>query len=160
MGKIMTAKVKLQGVEELHGGSVAPDRHVVLRFEPDYADGRNAAWAVATPHLQLAMTVQGHVADQLEPGASYTLSFELTDEADRSEMELRDLSEKSKEELKELARARDLPVSGTKEELLTRLDSQQMRAMEPTAQVGDTPGRTNVTGVSPADRPEAHDNTL
>jgi hypothetical protein len=47
-----------------------------LYFGPDYAEGRNAQWASATPSLSLSMTVKNEVADQFTTGGHYTLTFE------------------------------------------------------------------------------------
>lgn len=69
----ITAKVKLTGREE------GWDKQLNLRFEPDYAEGRNTEWAAATPSLQLQMTVKGDVAEHFQPGA-YTLTFEKTED--------------------------------------------------------------------------------
>jgi hypothetical protein len=51
------------------------NRTASLSFGPDYADGRNAEWAAATPHLNVQMTVKGAVADLFEQGRPYTLQF-------------------------------------------------------------------------------------
>lgn len=48
---------------------------VSLGFMPDYADGRNKAWAVATPSLSLNMTVKPEVAEHFRQGDTYTLTF-------------------------------------------------------------------------------------
>ncbi len=69
----VTAKVKLN-VKSEHGEG--DDRYAVLSFAPDYQDGRNAAWALATPHLHLEMTVRGDVGDLFQAGKSYTLTFD------------------------------------------------------------------------------------
>jgi hypothetical protein len=47
-----------------------------LTFSPDYADGRNAEWAQATPALSLQMTVKADVAEHFQIGDAYTLTFE------------------------------------------------------------------------------------
>lgn len=57
------------------GHSIAGDA-VALAFSPDYADGRNAEWAVATPHLSLSMTVKADVGEHFQLGSAYTLTFE------------------------------------------------------------------------------------
>lgn len=44
-------------------------------FAPDYADGRNAEWASATPSLSLQMTVKPEVGDLFTTGGKYTLTF-------------------------------------------------------------------------------------
>lgn len=70
-----TAKVQLTDVRPYGEGDA---RSVALAFIPDYRDGRNAAWAHATPGLSLSMTVRGEVADRLAlaPGQDFTLTFE------------------------------------------------------------------------------------
>ena len=49
---------------------------VQLEFGPDYADGRNKAWAVATPALSLTMSVKPDVAELFNLGDAFTLVFE------------------------------------------------------------------------------------
>jgi hypothetical protein len=51
-----------------------------LSFYADYADGRNKAWAVATPNLSMTMTVLPAVGDLFEQGAHYTLTFTPTED--------------------------------------------------------------------------------
>lgn len=63
-----TAKVRLT-----HKSDTSP---VSLSFMPDYAEGRNAAWAAATPSLSLSMTVKDEIAAGLEVGTNFTLTFE------------------------------------------------------------------------------------
>lgn len=46
-----------------------------LSFYADYADGRNQAWAVATPNISLSMTVKNDVGELFEQGGRYTLTF-------------------------------------------------------------------------------------
>ena len=53
---------------------------VALTFSPDYADGRNAEWAQATPSLSLTMTVKAEVAEHFELNGKYTLTFEPSDD--------------------------------------------------------------------------------
>lgn len=55
-------------------------RQAQLSFGPDYADGRNKEWSLATPYLSLSMTVKGDVADRFEQGRAYTLQFVEGDE--------------------------------------------------------------------------------
>lgn len=76
---VVTAKVTCTGKSAGYGDSVA------LSFQPDYADGRNAAWAAATPSLSLSMTVKGDVANEFEQGARYTLSFEPSEKVESFE---------------------------------------------------------------------------
>jgi hypothetical protein len=53
---------------------------VALTFSPDYADGRNADWAAATPALSLSMTVKADVAEHFKQGGKYTLTFTPTED--------------------------------------------------------------------------------
>jgi hypothetical protein len=53
-----------------------------VEFTPDYADGRNAEWAEATPAGMIRMTIKNEVAaEQFEEGAPYTVTFEREQEA-------------------------------------------------------------------------------
>ncbi len=67
---MITAKVKCTNKEP------AWNDGATLSFQPDYADGRNKAWAEATPALSLTMTVKGEVAERFEVGDAFTLTFE------------------------------------------------------------------------------------
>lgn len=71
---MITAKIKCTSKE------VAYNDQYRVRFQPDYADGRNKAWAEATPTLMLDMTVKGGVAGLFEPGDAYTLTFTPTED--------------------------------------------------------------------------------
>jgi hypothetical protein len=68
MSKKFTAKVVVESKVE-HGQQVS------LQFRPDYDQGRNAEWAEATPALSLGMTVKNEVAEQVEVGDAFTLTF-------------------------------------------------------------------------------------
>lgn len=70
----VTAKVKLASKTVFSEGTEY--EQVQLNFMADYADGRNAEWAVATPALSLAMTVKPDVAERFEEQGAYTLTFE------------------------------------------------------------------------------------
>lgn len=48
----------------------------MVTFAPDYGDGRNKEWSVATPYLHLQMTLKGEVARRFEAGKHYTLTFD------------------------------------------------------------------------------------
>lgn len=50
-------------------------RQAVVTFGADYADDRNKEWAKYTPHLQLAITLNGPAADHFEQGKRYDLQF-------------------------------------------------------------------------------------
>ena len=69
---MITAKVKCATKVETGEGD---NRQAVVSFAPDYADGRNKEWSLATPHLNLQMTLKGSAADLFEPGKAYTLQF-------------------------------------------------------------------------------------
>lgn len=71
-----TAKVYCQSKQQLLGSN---NPSATLTFAPDYADGRNKEWADATPALHLTMTVKPSVAEQVNPGGKYTLTFEAED---------------------------------------------------------------------------------
>ena len=71
----ITAKVLCASKVESHKGDPANSTHALLSFGPDYADDRNKAWAEATPHLALNMTVTAEVAAHFETGKRYTLQF-------------------------------------------------------------------------------------
>jgi hypothetical protein len=73
MTTAITAKVECQG----HTPSFGESTNLV--FTPDYADGRNAAWAAATPSLQFQMNVMNSVAALFELGGKYTVTFEPSD---------------------------------------------------------------------------------
>lgn len=71
----ITAKIHLRHSVEVRGADTEYEQHV-LTFVPDYADGRNKEWAVATPALSLTMSVRPDVAAKFVPGGAYTLTFE------------------------------------------------------------------------------------
>jgi hypothetical protein len=68
----ITAKVMLNSKME---SGVGDNRNVALSFSANYADGKNAEWAIWTPNLALTMTVKGEVADKFVIGQEYTLTF-------------------------------------------------------------------------------------
>jgi len=69
----VTAKVSLSTKQTSQEGTAYES--VLLGFMPDYADGRNKAWSVATPSLSLSMSVKPDVAVHFELGRAYTLTF-------------------------------------------------------------------------------------
>lgn len=75
----VTAKVTLSN-KQTPGWSGAGSTS--LTFTPDYQDGRNKAWATATPGLNLTMTVKDEVAEHFDLHGKYTLVFQPTDESD------------------------------------------------------------------------------
>ncbi len=78
---MITAKVLCTQVVNSGEGD---SRQAALTFSPDYADGRNKDWSLATPHLSLSMTVRGAVADEFSSGKAYELQFvETTDQYPR-----------------------------------------------------------------------------
>lgn len=68
----ITAKVTCTSKQETGAGD---NRCARVTFGPDYQDGRNKEWSLATPYLSLEMTLRGDVADRFEPGTHYTLTF-------------------------------------------------------------------------------------
>lgn len=70
---MVTAKVKLTS-KQFYGEG--PEATVTMRFNADYADGRNKEWAANTPSLSLEMTVKGTIAEKFSTGTPYTLTFE------------------------------------------------------------------------------------
>lgn len=69
----ISAKVALQAKQVHQEGT--PYESVQLTFVPDYADGRNKEWSVATPALSLSMSVKPEVAGHFHQGRAYTLTF-------------------------------------------------------------------------------------
>lgn len=69
---MITAKVRCSSKNEQGEGD---NRQAQVSFTPDYQDGRNKEWSLATPHLNLQMTLNGHAADLFEQGHAYTLQF-------------------------------------------------------------------------------------
>lgn len=68
-GTMITAKVKLSTKSDNGNGTHR------LVFVPDYQDGRNKEWALATPGLLVDMGVIDSVAERFEPQGAYTLTF-------------------------------------------------------------------------------------
>lgn len=66
-----TAKVRLTNKVGSPGSETK-----ILSFSPDYQDGRNKEWALATPNLSLSMSVKTELADKLDEGTSFTLTFD------------------------------------------------------------------------------------
>lgn len=69
MSKRFTAKAVVEAKVEHDGGTAT------LQFRPDYEQGRNAEWAAATPALSVGMTVKTEVAEGVEVGDAWTLTF-------------------------------------------------------------------------------------
>ena len=74
----VTAKVVVNSKQTSQEGTAYES--VLLSFAPDYADGRNKEWSVATPALSLTMTVKPEVAERFRQGAAYTLTFTPNEE--------------------------------------------------------------------------------
>lgn len=52
-----------------------------VELTPDYAEGRNAEWAEATPAGMIRMTVKNDVAANVfQPGRAFTVTFEPEEE--------------------------------------------------------------------------------
>lgn len=69
----VTAKVVVETKQVQNEGTTY--EQVYLGFAADYTDGRNKAWAAATPSLSVAMTVKPDVAEHFDQGGTYTLTF-------------------------------------------------------------------------------------
>lgn len=72
---MFSAKVICDSVTEQPEVEGQEPRAVAV-FRADYAGDRNKEWAVATPDLQLRMTLNGVATNLVTPGRSYTLLFE------------------------------------------------------------------------------------
>ena len=70
MGKQVTAKAKIISKAPGGGGLVN------VAFGPDYQDGRNAEWSVATPSLSVSMNVKEDIAEGWDVGQPVTITFE------------------------------------------------------------------------------------
>lgn len=71
----MSITAKLTPNTKLESG-VGENRQVVVSFSADYANNKNAEWAIFTPMVQLSMTMKGVVADRFIIGKGYTVTFE------------------------------------------------------------------------------------
>jgi hypothetical protein len=69
---MITAKVKCFFKEATGEGD---NRTATVKFEPDYAQGRNKEWAMATPYLSLTMQLNANATDLFEQNKCYTLQF-------------------------------------------------------------------------------------
>lgn len=70
----VTAKFKVFRVAEMGWATE-------VELTPDYAEGRNAEWAEATPAGMIRLTIKNELAaKQFEHGATYTVTFEREDE--------------------------------------------------------------------------------
>jgi len=76
---VITAKVRCSS-KTVQGEPDDAGRFARVAFSPDYTDGRNAEWALATPHLNLDMTLNGQAADLFTQGTAYTLQFVENDD--------------------------------------------------------------------------------
>lgn len=68
-GKHVTAKLKVAGKTQ-----VGSDQTQVS-FQPDYQDDRNKDWAVATPALNLSMTMRTDIADLFTQGEALDMTL-------------------------------------------------------------------------------------
>jgi hypothetical protein len=76
--KQVTAKVRVNMVQKPGGAGPGSS---TISFSPDYEDGRNKEWAVATPSLSLSMTVKDEVAEEhFASGDAFTLTFSKNDD--------------------------------------------------------------------------------
>lgn len=73
----VTAKVKLQSKAEYLSTSYDGSKTTFskLDFVPNYAPGKNAEWATATPSLSFSMTVRNEVATRFAVGDEYEVTF-------------------------------------------------------------------------------------
>jgi hypothetical protein len=55
-------------VKALITGMSVAGEVTAITLGPDYQDGRNAEWAAATPSFNTSMSVQNHLAEELEVG--------------------------------------------------------------------------------------------
>lgn len=73
----VTAKFKVSRVTDYQWGNPAAE----VEFVPDYAQGRNAEWAAATPSGVIRMTVTNEGALQyFTLGRSFTVIFDPDDD--------------------------------------------------------------------------------
>lgn len=69
--KAVTAKFKVARKSDM-------DWAHEVELTPDYAGGRNAEWAAATPAGMIRLTIKNELAaDQFTVGASYTVTFQI-----------------------------------------------------------------------------------
>lgn len=74
MADQITAKFKVNRVNE-YGWATE------IELTPDYAEGRNAEWAEATPSGMIRMTVRNEVAArEFTEGRPFTVTFEAEEE--------------------------------------------------------------------------------
>jgi hypothetical protein len=80
---MVTAKFKVSrispwGVAEIKDGKIVGDVDAAeIELTPDYAEGRNAAWAKATPSGVIRMTITNPAAlDAFVLNEPYTVTFE------------------------------------------------------------------------------------
>lgn len=74
---MITAKVRCSSKQVQGEGD---SRYAIVQFLPDYGDGRNKEWSLATPTLNLSMTLNGAAAGLFDQGKAYTLEFVPEDE--------------------------------------------------------------------------------
>ena len=69
--RLVTAKFKVSRKTEMGWATE-------IEMTPDYAQGRNAEWAAATPAGMIRLTIKNELAaEQFTEGASYTVTFEI-----------------------------------------------------------------------------------
>lgn len=56
-----------------------------LYIGPDYAEGRNAEWAAASPALGITLVVRNEVAHHYPQGGRMTVTFELDETGQRGQ---------------------------------------------------------------------------
>lgn len=70
---------KITAVARAQKSPTSDPEVAVLNFYPAYDDPKNAEWAHYTPSLVLTMSVKSEVAEQIEAGAEYLITFEKRD---------------------------------------------------------------------------------
>jgi len=71
-------KVKVQGKHEFLSNSYdgkSSDTSVSVNFSANYSDPANAEWAKYTPSVEFKATMKKEVADKLEIGQPFTVTF-------------------------------------------------------------------------------------
>jgi len=69
MSEKLTAVVKAYKLPQANG-------HTTLNFSPDYSSEENKKWAEYTPSLNFSMYVKDEVADKVENGQAFLVTFE------------------------------------------------------------------------------------
>lgn len=73
----ITAKVKVCGIHS-HGEGEYTSIRVMM--DPDYEDGRNSEWALATPGINIGMNLRPEIAARFNQGDKVTVTFHVDEE--------------------------------------------------------------------------------